>query len=146
MQDYNDSVMIALLPITTDWCKIRLPHMTLVYCGEIKDRKPGDFNDMAKDASALAAMSSPMMLKVTGVEVFGEDTDKVDVLRLQLTPELAAMRRFVEHWNMSQHPGFKPHCTIGMAGEPHGPLPNYLAFDRLCVYWGEEMINFNLKR
>ena len=26
--DFPESVMIALLPITTDWCKIELPHMT----------------------------------------------------------------------------------------------------------------------
>src|SRR5687767_6724389 len=127
--DYSEGVMIALLPITSDWCRIKLPHMTLVYCGKTSELAPGTFDNLVKDASALAAISSPMMLRVKGVEVFGEDTDKVNVLRIQITPELAAMRRFVEKWNRSQYTEFKPHATIGMATDPPPiELPRYLSF------------------
>lgn len=147
MQDHSEGVMIALLPITSDWCQIELPHMTLVYCGKISDLKPSSFNELVKDASALAAISKPLTLRVTGCEVFGGGEDeRVDVLRLLLTPELASMRRFVEKWNASEYKEFKPHCTIGPAGQNYGPKPTYLAFDKICVEWGDEMVSFNLTR
>lgn len=148
MQDHSEGVMIALLPITTDWCKIELPHMTLVYCGKTSELKPSVFNDLAKDASGLAAISRPLTLRVSGVEVMGGGEDeRVDVLRLQITPELMAMRRFVEKWNASKHPGFKPHCTVGEVGSCYGKeTPSYLAFDKVCVQWGSEMLSFNMNR
>lgn len=143
MEDYSGSVMIALLPITSDWCKIELPHLTLVYCGETKDLNPTDFNDIAKDASMLATLSTPLTLRVMGVELFGRgDEEKVDVLRLQATPDLMAMRRAVEKWNSSEYP-FKPHCTIGPQGSFIDP-PRYLAFNRILVGWGEETITFSI--
>lgn len=142
--DFPESVMIALLPITTDWCKIELPHMTLVYAGEIKNLKPTDFNDLAKDASMLAMLSRPITLKVTGVEVFGDwGSEQVNVLRLQPTPELWSMRRAVERWNASEFP-FKPHCTIGPVGVQIQEMPRYLAFNRMLVAWGEEKLTFEL--
>lgn len=141
MNDFSDSVMIALLPITSDWCRIELPHLTLVYVGEIKDLKPSVFNELAKDASMLAALSGPITLRVTGIEVFGEE-DKVDVLRLQPSPELMAMRRAVEQWNGSEY-SFKPHATVGPTGQ-YIETPRYLAFNRIMVAWGEDTLVFSL--
>lgn len=140
MEDVSGSVMIALLPITTDWCRIELPHLTLVYAGETKDLKLTTFNELAKDASMLAVLSRPITLKVMGVEVFG-DEEKVDVLRLQPSPELWSMRRAVEHWNASEFP-FNPHSTIGPAGMSSTDYPRYLAFNRILVGWGEEKLIF----
>lgn len=143
MDDYSGSVMIALLPITSDWCKIELPHLTLVYCGEVKDLTITDFNELAKDASMLAMLGNPITLRVSGVEVFGGDgEEKVDVLRLQPSPELWSMRRAVEKWNASEY-SFKPHCTIGPQGSYIEP-PRYLAFNRVMVSWGEENITFSI--
>ncbi len=142
MDDFDDSVMVALLPVTSDWCRIEVPHLTLVYVGEKKDLKPTVFNELAKDAALIAMLSNPIMLKVMGTDIFGEE-DKVDVLRLQPTPELWAMRRAVERWNASEYP-FKPHATIG----PTGTLvetPTYLAFNRIMVGWGKENLTFWLK-
>ncbi len=102
--DYSDSVMIALLPATDEWCKIDLPHLTLVYAGKKDALKPTAFNELAKDAASLAMLSGPLFLKVLGKEVFGDSDDKVDVFRLKPTPELLAMRRVVERWNASEHP------------------------------------------
>ncbi len=48
MNDFQDSVMVALLPTTSEWCHIELPHMTLVYAGEKKNLKATAFNDLAK--------------------------------------------------------------------------------------------------
>ncbi len=141
--DYSDSVMIALLPTTDKWCKIDLPHLTLVYAGKKDDLKSTAFNELAKDAASLAVLSGPLFLKVLGKEVFGDSEDKVDVFRLKPTPELLAMRRVVEHWNASEHP-FNPHVTIG----PEGSVvedPMYIAFNRILVEWGNDSLTFWLK-
>ncbi len=142
MDDFSDSVMIALLPATNDWCRIELPHMTLVYVGEIGDLKSTVFNELAKDVSMLAALTNPITLKVMGVEIFG-DEDKVDVLRLQITPEVGAMRRAVEHWNANEYP-FRPHATIGPAGSSI-ESPGHITFNRLMVGWGKEALTFWLR-
>lgn len=143
MDDFKDSVMVALLPVTSDWCRIDCPHMTLVYAGEKKDLKPTVFNELAKDAASLAMLSGMITLKVQGVDVFG-DEDKVDVLRLQPSPELWAMRRAVEEWNASEYP-FRPHVTVGPVGKPLIEIPSYIAFNRIMVGWGDEQLTFWLK-
>lgn len=144
MEDVSDSVMIALLPITSAWCHIELPHLTLVYVGEKKNLKPTVFNDLAKDASMLASLSNPITLRVMGLEIFGRDEeDKVSVLRLQPSIELWAMRRIVESWNGSEFP-FKPHCTIGPVGT-NVDIPGYIAFNRIMVGWGKENLTFSLR-
>lgn len=138
-----DGVMIALLPITTEWSKLDLPHLTLVYAGVKSEMKPSDFNELAKDAASIAMLSGSIQLRVQGVEVFG-DTDKVNVLKLQPSTELWAMRRAVESWNASEFP-FNPHCTIGPVGGPVDYTPSALAFDRIMAAFGEESLTFWLK-
>lgn len=143
----SDSAMIALLPMTDDWCKIDLPHMTLVYAGKLDDLNASEFNEMAKDASSLASICRPLYLKVKGTEVLGkgdEENPLVDALILQPTQELLAMRRAVDHWNASEFP-FKPHCTIGPTGLPVENRPYSLAFDRIMVAWGDDQLTFRLR-
>lgn len=144
MDDFSESVMIVLLPTTIDWCKIELPHMTLVYAGEKKDLPQSAFNELAKDASTIAMLSGPLLLKVTGVSVFG-DEDKVNVLNLALSSELLAMRRIVDSWNASEFP-FNPHATIGPVNEFVENVPMVLRFDRIMVGWGKDQLTFWLKR
>lgn len=142
--DDVDGIMVALLPIVSDWCTLDLPHLTLVYAGVIGDHKPTDFNELAKDVSMLACLSDPLTLMVTGRETFGEiDDDTVDVFRLRPTQQLLAMRRFVDDWNASEY-DFKPHVTIGPAGTPVSNPPRYVAFNRLAVVWGTDSIVFSL--
>lgn len=153
-QDVEKSAMIALLPTVDDWCKIDLPHMTLVYAGEVPDLPSSAFNEMAKDAASLAMMTWPITLKVIEVAQFGEGEEKVNVLRLRLTPELVAMRRFVDRWNRSDYRLFNPHATIGpVESDPFSqtmedvPMyPMYLSFDRIMVAFGTESMTFWLKR
>jgi hypothetical protein len=140
----STGVMIALLPIVSDWCKIELPHMTLVYCGTTDKLKPTDFNELAKDASMLASMNPPLTLSVQGVKKFGDANDAVLALDIQPSPQLWAMRRAVEEWNASQY-GFDPHCTIGPIGTPVPYTPRAVAFDRVFVGWGDDNLTFNLK-
>lgn len=140
------SAMIALLPMSSEWCRITLPHLTLVYAGETKDLKPPNFNDLAKDAASIAMLAKPITLQVTGKEVFGPELERVDVYTLRASTELLAMRRMVERWNKSEFP-FNPHVTIGPP-EPAKPdymNPQNITFDRIMVGWGEETITFWLK-
>ena len=144
MNDFQESVMVALLPVSTSWSKLELPHLTLVYAGEIPDLPLTAFNDLAKDAAALAALTRPLSLPVTEVEVFG-DEEKVDVLRVRSSPELLAMRHALEKWNASKYP-FRPHATIGPVGSRTlVPIPEQITFDRIHVGWGEESLCFWLK-
>lgn len=146
MPDTKNSVMIALLPTTSDWCKIELPHLTLVYAGEVDTLRPGDFNSLAKEASSLAMVSHPLTLGVTGVEIFG-DEEKVDALTFHPSQELLAMRAIVEDWNASEFP-FNPHATIGPV-ETFRPsivdIPSSLLFDKLMVGWGNDRLIFRLQ-
>ncbi len=143
MNDFNDSVMVALLPTTSEWCRIDLPHLTLVYAGQRQNLKPTSFNELAKDAASISMLTMPIFLKVMGVEIFG-DEDKVDVLRLQPSPELLSMRRVLESWNASEY-SFNPHVTIGPTGSFFENPPGHISFNRVMVQWGKESLTFWLK-
>lgn len=138
----SQGVMIAFLPRTAEWCQIDLPHMTLVYAGTTDKLRLPAFNELAKDAAAIAMLTAPFALTVRDVDVFG-DEEKVNVLRFRATPELLAMRKHVEHWNASKHP-FNPHATIGPANSYIEHKPGVVGFDRIMVGWGDEHIVFNL--
>jgi 2'-5' RNA ligase len=69
-------------------------------------------------------------------DVFGTN-DLVDVMKLELTPELRAMRSQLEQWNGSEHTDYKPHATIGPVGSPIENLPSRLTFDRIVFKWGD---------
>lgn len=147
-QNASDGVMIALVPTNTEWCKIACPHMTLVYVGQVGDLKSTIFNELGKEASDLALLSRPITLKVSGTEEFGGQGDPaVEVLTLQSSPELRAMRRAVEHWNASDWP-FNPHVTVGPVGTSIDPMimPTMLTFDKLMVAWGTDELIFSLGR
>lgn len=139
----STGAMLAFLPTDGSWCQQSLPHLTLVYCGTIEELPLSSFNELAKDAITVARQTSPFSLDVTGVEVFGEDDEKVDVLTLRAISPLLAARHLVEGWNASQHP-FNPHCTIGPEGSAQGILPTRLYFDRILVGWGNRTLSFPL--
>lgn len=147
----SDSVMLAFLPTSSDWCKLDLPHLTLVYAGLKKDFTPTNFNDLAKDAASLALLANPFYLVVKAIQQFGPDGDKVNALAFQATPDLWAMRRYVEKWNRSEFP-FNPHATIGpttLASSLSSyvdNVPRSVGFDRLYLGFGDENLTFNLRR
>ena len=142
----STGVMLAFLPAgDTSWCKQDLPHLTLVYCGDIADLEPTAFNDLAKDGITVARTMKPFMLDVLGVDVFGADSEaKVDALSLQPTPDLFTARKLVEHWNASQFKDLSPHVTVGPQGSADGTIPTKLYFDRLAAVWGNRQLVFNL--
>lgn len=139
----STGVMLAFLPTDGSWCQQPLPHLTLVYCGTIEELPITSFNELAKDAITVALQTNPFSLDVTGIEVFGENDEKVDVLTLKAIPPLLTARHLVEGWNASQHP-FNPHCTIGPEGSAQGILPTRLYFDRILVGWGNRSLIFPL--
>lgn len=138
---YKTSVMVALLPTNTYWCNIELAHVTLVYAGDVEDLRETDRNDIAKTALDIAMDFEPFTVKVTGVELFG-DEEPVDVLTLDLTPELIEMRKRLVYWNASQYTDYKPHATIGPAGpyKSEAVYPESLTFDRIGFFWGENKL------
>lgn len=146
MDDFPESAMIALLPTTSDWCKIDLPHLTLVYVGEISELSQNMYNEMAKKGLALAMSCAPITLDVLALEVFGEGLDKVEVLLLRPSAEILAMRHAVEDWNGSQYHQYKPHATIGPVGSTKfdDPLPTSLTFDRIYVSWGPLNLTYKM--
>lgn len=140
----SDGVMIAFLPMSSDWSDLELPHMTLVYAGLKSKLKSTAFNEMAKDAASIAMLTNPFYLRVMKVDVFG-DEERVNVLRFQPTMELWAMRRYVERWNASQYP-FTPHATIGPVRSFVENVPPAVGFNRIMVGWGDENLTFLLKQ
>lgn len=144
MDNQGNSIMVAVLPKTSDWCKLELPHTTIVYGGEVTSSKPTMFNELAKLASVVAESTSEFLAKVTGVETFGED-ERVSVLVLEKTDELLRLRKTFEKWDDSDFSVYKPHATIGPEGTVINPVPLYLVFDRLAVVWGDQILSFKLK-
>lgn len=146
MNNYKNSVMVALLPIVADWAKTPLPHLTLVYVGETENLRPTDFNELAKTAASIAMVHRPIMLRTINHHIFGDYPDKVDVFTLRANPELMDMRKRLAIWDASKFP-FKPHVTVGPEGSfvEGMEIPPAIAFDRLLVAWGEEHITFWLK-
>lgn len=140
----GDGVMVAFLPTNGEWCKQPLPHMTLVYCGTIDEVSYAQFGDIAKDAISVARlMRRPFMMDVAGIEQFGDDGQKVDVLKLVSTPMVEVARKHVQMWNASEKP-FSPHATIGPEGSAEGELPTRLFFDRIAAVWGPKQLVFRL--
>lgn len=142
MGDFPTSVMVALLPNTVDWCRIDLPHMTLVYAGEIQDLKDSVHDRLIKTAIDISLSYGPVTTKVLKVDLFGENED-TEVFRLNKTPQLTAMRMVLETWNASVYP-FNPHATIGPVGSFQPPAPQELVFDRIAVAWGDQLWVSNL--
>jgi len=143
MDGVHNSVMIALLPTTTSWCKQDLPHMTLVYAGEIPDLKPTLKNELAKAALELSLIYPKFTLDVIGLDQFG-DKAEVEVLVLKPTPELFAMRKSVVRWNSSEHTDYKPHATVGPIGSAGKNIPSSLTFDRIVMAWGKDHLVYKL--
>lgn len=147
------SVIVALLPQDDSWCKVEPAHLTLVYAGETDSLKSSVFNELAKDAASIGMLSNMVMAKVSGLAVFGENSDRVDVFRISSTPELLAMRKMLENWDVSEFE-FNPHVTIGPEGSWNNndwnsnsmPMPMYLVFDRISVFWGQDRLNFWLRK
>lgn len=145
MQDVSQSVMVALLPLEpVEWTQTDLPHMTLVYAGQIPDLRPTVFNELGKIAAVIGNGFAPVVTDVLATDILG-DEELVDVLLLRPTQEILAMRAMLEPWDASMH-RFKPHVTVGPAGSVKDHVPNQLIFDRCIVKWGKsESIVYNLK-
>lgn len=143
MNEFFNDGMIALLPTTSDWCRIDLPHLTVVYLGKISDLMISSQNELIKQALNLSIKFSPFALYVQSVEEFGDD-NPVDVLLLDTSPELEQWHESFKDWDKSDH-SFNPHCTVGPKGAIVGlTVPEILVFDRILVSWGEEKTIYKL--
>lgn len=146
VRSFSDSVMVALIPTTSDWCAQDLPHMTLVYVGKIPDLAPTTFNELAKVALDISFRFPPIVADVLGTDTFGggaDDNPMVDVLLLRPIEPLLQMRMMLERWNASEHP-FTPHVTVGPIGSGQDRTPDAIMFDRIMVAWGPEHLTYLL--
>lgn len=145
MDGVNDKIMIALLPMTTDWSTLELPHLTLVFAGLVSDHPMSDLNAMGKDASSLAALAQPIMLKTIKMEQMGPPDDVVSAITLRPNTELMAMRNFVEKWNQSEFTEYKPHCTVGPYPSVPTNFPEQIAFNKIVLCWGNTHLTFSMQ-
>lgn len=139
MDEHSDDIMIALLPKEAPWCKIDLPHMTLVYGGEVATAPMGFDSKIADVSKKLAESFYPQLVRVLWPTVLGDSPDSlVDVFELEISPDLRAMRKMVESFNRSEYTTFVPHVTIGPKDTYHkgDPMPETILFDRLFVSYG----------
>ena len=143
MDDFSQSVAVMLLPTWTEWSTLKLPHLTLVYVGEIPNLSNTVRGELMREAQRISVQQAVLALDVTGRDVFG-DEHKVDVLTFPLTPALARARMRLERFNASQYP-FKPHATVGPQGSIlNVPYTNRITFDRIAVGWGEDRTVYRL--
>lgn len=143
MGEFDQSVMVALLPTSSEWCHIELPHLTLVYAGEIPDIPEMVHSELLKAALLIAMTNAPSTLAVTGTEIFG-DENKVDVIRLFESVPLKTMRLVVRWWDQDKYP-FNPHVTVGPVGSLDY-IPQIITFDRVLVSWGTKQDVYHLTR
>jgi len=145
----DDQVMVALLPIMSDWANIEFPHLTLVYAGRKSELSPSDMDGLAKAAFAIAMMGTPITLRTLTKDVFGEGTDdspKVDVLRFHPNLALLKMWNTVKEWNASDF-DYEPHLTVGPEGTwDSKSSPVMVAFDVVCFCVGNERQEFRMSR
>lgn len=146
MSDYDSSIMIALLPDEAKWVKQDLPHLTIVFGGDIPDAKSGLLGEMVAMTTALGLSISPMRLWSSGVRQFGEGDERVDVLTFEPNPDLLHVRSCVEKWSKSQYKFFNPHVTIGPVGSASATeLPRTVVFDKLLLAWGDRHFKYDLE-
>lgn len=148
MDGFQESVMVALLPTESSWCRQMLPHLTLVYVGEIPDLSPTIQGELLKAAMTIATSFAPLSLAVMGVERFGEPDNPVDVLLMENNSTLLSIQLGVERWSASNQVDefpFTPHCTIGPPGAIVGvTVPQEISFDRVLVGYGSENTSYKL--
>ena len=146
MSEHSDSSMIAFLPDEASWVQQKLPHLTLVYAGPIAEAGSSLKRDLLLETSLLAAFVPRLWLPVLGVDQFGDDVDRVDVLRLLRTVPLDVARRMVESYSKSQHKTYNPHVTIGPVGSANQvDLPKGVFFSRVMLSWGDDHVVFDLR-
>lgn len=146
MDNVDDPVMVALVPIVSDGIQVDYPHLTLVYAGVASDLTTLSLDGLSKAALDIALLCNPLTLRVLTKDVFGEGTEdnpKVDVFRFHPNLELMKMRAIVEDWNASKFP-FNPHITVGPEGSWQGAPPAMVAFDRVVFANGNERQEFNM--
>jgi 2'-5' RNA ligase len=145
----DDKVMVALLPIISDWANIEFPHLTLVYAGKKSELAPSDLDGLSKAALSIAMLGTPITLRTLMKDEFGEGTEdnpKVDVLRFHPNLDLLKMRSIVQDWDASEFP-FNPHLTVGPVGTwDFATSPVMVAFDVVCFSVGDERQDFRMSR
>ena len=143
--EHNDSSMIALLPDEAPWVKQDLPHLTLVYSGEVAKLSDQDIILLKGLTRALSLVFRPQLLDSISVDVFGKDDDRVHVVRTSKSDDLTLMRSLAERFDASEYKVYKPHVTVGPIGQTQvSGVPDQILFDRIGLFIGDEKWVYNL--
>jgi len=145
MNTNKTKVIVSLIPDDTSWCLQDSPHMTLVYVGEIEEVKNYELGNLFKEVSELAKVTRPVLAKVDGHDIFGEE-EKVDVLVISKEKPIMDLRKSLSHWDKSIFPTFEPHATIGPVGSFTGKIPMYLLFGKIEIMMGDTVLPFWLTK
>lgn len=134
--EHKQSVMIALLPADdqdVSYVSIDLPHLTLVYCGEIGDTPP--LSELGRMVEDISSSFDPVEAKVAGVARFGDTANVV----LFEHDHLGEMYSRVGFFSGSDHPHFTPHMTLNYGKNLRKvELPETVVFDRVGLFYGEQ--------
>jgi 2'-5' RNA ligase len=93
----------------------RTPHLTLYFWRELMQI---EYDQVLRVAGTIAKRTAPFTLETTGVGTLGtKEGDRVLVLTLQFSPELAAVKKLCPWPNPPEKP-FHPHVTIARISHP----------------------------
>ena len=127
----------------------RPPHLTLAFCGLVGETDVEEWSLF--QAAKRISLCRPVSTFTQGVETFGPPERPEQVVLLEVTEPLQAMRDIVLPFHRSQFMEFRPHVTIDAAldltqtalGEER--YDHEVTFDTVAVHWGDTIHSWWLR-
>lgn len=145
---FSSGIMVCLYPVagSADWSKEEPPHLTLVYSGTVDDDAPPPQEALLIVARTIADTYGVQTIPVDCMGKLGEKGE-ANVVHMECSPDLAAMRAALVGYSRSQYVVFKPHVTIDNDGDEGGmdDAPETITFDRIAVHYGEDVTVYPLQ-
>jgi len=117
------------------------PHLTLAFCGLVGETDVEEWS--LTQAARQANLYGPVSTLTRGVESFGPSERPTQVVTLEVTERLQAMRDIVVPFHRSQFMEFRPHITVNtnidLAQTTFGEdrYDHEVTFDRVAVHYGD---------
>lgn len=121
-------------------------HQTLLYFGDRLNYKPEEVSELIAIVNEIADATNPVTSKVIGKGTLGEGDDRIVILEsreMNIVHEWLLDDGLIQEMlsRTEQHPNWIQHVT-GYQNLKYG---DYITFDRLCVWNGDEHTDFNFK-
>lgn len=145
MSEYDDSAALMWPAIFPGSDKIEVPHVTVLYLG---DKGEVPVSAMAALLVNIDNLAAPGTVATTGLEVFGEDDDRVWVATLDdsvLGPLRARIKERSARYGIldaSSYPDYRPHVTLVPYSSEKPKLPRSVTLGPLEMWWGDEHISW----